>query len=66
VVRTTDSRPEGRGFESRRICEQDTLKSTAQGSQNKQNCLALVKKKEKESQMDFTEGDNAKTDLTPS
>jgi hypothetical protein len=57
MVRTSDSQPEGRGFESRRrakarrgICEQDTLKSTARGSQNKQNCLrhvplTLVKKK---------------------
>jgi hypothetical protein len=31
MVRTSNSLPEGRGFESRRgICEQDTLKSTAE------------------------------------
>jgi hypothetical protein len=40
MVRMSDSQPEGRGFEPRRaIYEQDTLKSTARGSHNKQNCL---------------------------
>jgi hypothetical protein len=43
MVWMSDSQPKGRGFESRRgICEQDTLKSTALGSQNKQNCLRHV------------------------
>jgi hypothetical protein len=46
MVRTSDSQPDGRGFESRRrhavVSEQDTLKSTARGSQNKQNCLRHV------------------------
>jgi hypothetical protein len=38
MVRTSDSQPEGRGFESLRgICEQDTFRSTARGSHNKQN-----------------------------
>jgi hypothetical protein len=40
MVRMSVPQPDGRGFESRRgICEQDTLKSTARGSYNKQNCL---------------------------
>jgi hypothetical protein len=51
MVRTSASQPEGRGFESRRgICEHDTLKSTARGSQNKKTCLRtpnLSKKKKK-------------------
>jgi hypothetical protein len=40
MVRTSDSQPEDRGFEFRRgIFEQDTIKSTARGSHNKQNWL---------------------------
>jgi hypothetical protein len=32
----------GEGTARYRICEQDTLKSTARGSQNKQNCLRHI------------------------
>jgi hypothetical protein len=49
MVRMSDSQPEVRipANARRGICEQDTLKSTAQGIHNKQNCLrhlASVKK----------------------
>jgi hypothetical protein len=63
MVRTSDSQPKGHGFRilakaRRGICEQDTLKSTARGSQNKQ-CLQHVPltsvpvKEEREKKIDF-------------
>jgi hypothetical protein len=40
--RVMGSNPGDTAKARRCICEQDTLKSTARGSQNKQNCLRYV------------------------